>query len=347
MGVDGRRCASCGGQVPVTMPACPVCEPGVVLSTGQGEPLAAGASRLPVGGRRPVPLAPALAVLRDTPTLLVPTLLTLAAVAGVGTYWMGRVDAGPLWALEMFLLLLIMVVMLVAGFAVLTVARAVTVAGAVNLFAGVDRPVATAAVQVARRAVSVVSWTFMHGMTGLALAVSTMIFSRSTLQMQVGYDGVRNSQYVWQVMFGEDAGLARAMDRSAALVRAQLVGSRRFTLVVGLLVGGRGSCLDRTVARGRDPRGRRRAVAADRAGGRRQRVRVGHAGRHHRHRRVATRVGGSRRAAVHRWAAGRRPRSTPRRLVITSRCGRGGCAGPRQWTTSSPRISSCPGTSHR
>ena len=241
MGVDGRRCASCGGQVPVTMPACPVCEPGVVLSTGQGEPLAAGASRLPVGGRRPVPLAPALAVLRDTPTLLVPTLLTLAAVAGVGTYWMGRVDAGPLWALEMFLLLLIMVVMLVAGFAVLTVARAVTVAGAVNLFAGVDRPVATAAVQVARRAVSVVSWTFMHGMTGLALAVSTMIFSRSTLQMQVGYDGVRNSQYVWQVMFGEDAGLARAMDRSAALVRAELVGSRRFTLVVGLLVGGAGA----------------------------------------------------------------------------------------------------------
>ena len=214
------------------MPTCPVCEPGVVLSSGQGEPLTAGASRLPVGSRRSVPAGPALAVLRDTPTLLLPTLLALATVASVGTYWMGRVDAGPLWVLEMFLLLLIMVIMLAAGFAVLTLARAVTVAGAVNLFAGVDRPVATATGQVARRFVSVASWTFMHGMTALALAVSVMVFSRSTLRMQPGYDGVKNSQYVWQVMFGEDAGLARAMDRSAALVRARLAGSRRFTLVV-------------------------------------------------------------------------------------------------------------------
>ena len=55
--------------------------------------------------------------------------------------------------------------------------------------------------------------------------------------MAPGYDGAKNSQYVWQVMFGEDAGLARSMDRSAALVRAQLGGSRRFTLAVALLVG--------------------------------------------------------------------------------------------------------------
>jgi hypothetical protein len=243
VGADGHRCVTCGGQVPATMPACPVCEPGVVLSSGRDEPLAAGTSRMPtpVGGRRSVPVGPALAVLRDTPTLLLPSLLALGTVAGVGTYWMGRVDAGPLWALEMFLLLLIMVLMLATGLAVLTLARAVTVAGAVNLFAGVQRPVATAVGQVARRFVSVASWTFMHGMTALALAISVMVFSRSTLRMQPGYDGVRNSQYVWQVMFGEDAGLARAMDRSAALVRAQLAGSRRFTLVVGLIVGGAGA----------------------------------------------------------------------------------------------------------
>jgi hypothetical protein len=166
--------------------------------------------------------------------------LAVGTVAAVGSYWLGRVDAGPLWVLEMFLLLLIMVAMLVAGFAALTFARAVTVAGAVNRFARVERPVASAAGQVARRFVSVASWTFMHGMTSVALAISVMIFSRSTLRMQPGYDGVKNSQYVWQVMFGEDAGLARAMDRSAALVRARLVGSRRFTLVVGLVVGGAG-----------------------------------------------------------------------------------------------------------
>ena len=242
MGAEGHRCVTCGGQVPAAMPACPVCEPGVVLSAEQHQPLAAGARRssLPMGSGRPVPVGPALAVLRDTPTLLLPPLLAVGTVAAVGSYWLGRVDAGPLWVLEMFLLLLILAAMLVAGFAALTFARAVTVAGAVNLFAGVDRPVASAAGQVARRIVSVASWTFMHGMTSLAFAISVMIFSRSTLRMQPGYDGVKNSQYVWQVMFGEEAGLARAMDRSAGLVRARLVGSRRFTLVVGLVVGGAG-----------------------------------------------------------------------------------------------------------
>jgi hypothetical protein len=243
MGADGHRCVTCGGQVPSTMPACPVCEPGVVLSSGPGRPLAAGATRssVPLRGRRPVPVGPALAVLRDTPTLLLPPLLAVGTVAAVGSWWMGRVDAGPLWALEMFVLLLILVLMLAVGFAALTFARAVTVAGLVNLFAGVDRPVATATGQVARRFVSVASCTVMHGMTSLALAISVMIFSRSTLRMQPGYDGVRNSQYVWQVMFGEDAGVARAMDRSAALVRARLAGSRTFTLVVGLVVGGAGA----------------------------------------------------------------------------------------------------------
>ena len=238
MGVAGHRCVTCGGQVPTTMPACPVCESGVVLSSGQGQPLATGASRLPTSiGGRTVPMGPALAVLRDTPTLLLPPLVAVGTVAAVGTYWMGRVDVWPFWLLEMFLMALIMAVTLAVGFFALTLARAVTVAGAVNLFAGVDRPVTTATGQVARRFVSVVSWTLMHGMTGLVLAISVKVFPNSKLEWQPGYGGVKNSQYVWQVMFGEDAGLARAMDRSPALVRARLTGSRRFTLVVALVVG--------------------------------------------------------------------------------------------------------------
>ena len=232
---DGPVCRSCGGAIPATMVACPVCEPDLVLSSGSawtgGVPRSASAGR-----NRSVPLAPALAVLRVTPTLLLPPLLAVGAVAAVGTHWMGRVEVWPFWLLEMFLLLAIMAVALVAGIFALTFARAITVTGAVNVFAGVDWPVATAVRQVARRLVSVASWTLMHGMTALALAVSVAVFSRSTLRMRPGYDGVRNSQYVWQVMFGEDAGLARAMDRSAALVRAGLGGSRRFSLVLLLLV---------------------------------------------------------------------------------------------------------------
>ena len=235
----GSVCDGCGGAIPATMGACPVCEPDVVLSSGAG---AAGGGRPWVStvSRRSVPLAPALAVLREAPALLLPPLLAVGGVVTVGTYWLSRVDAWPFWLVEILLMLLVIALTLAAGIFALTFARAFTVAGVVNHFAGVGWPVATAVREVARRSVSAISWTFLHGMTSLMLAISLALSRHELYQMQPGADGVKNSQYVWQVMFGEDAGLARAMDRSAALVRAQLAGSRRFSLVLALLVGGAG-----------------------------------------------------------------------------------------------------------
>ena len=236
----GSVCDGCGGAIPATMAACPVCEPDVVLSSGAG---AAGGGGQPWGStasRRSVPLAPALAVLRDAPALLLPPLLAVGGVATVGTYWLSRVNVWPFWLVEILLMLLVIALTLAAGIFALTFARAITVAGVAHHFAGVHFPVATAVRQVARRAVSTISWTFMHGMTSLVLAISLAMSRHELYQMQPGADGVKNSQYVWQVMFGEDAGLARAMDRSAALVRAQLAGSRRFSLLLALLVGGAG-----------------------------------------------------------------------------------------------------------
>ena len=235
---DGSVCDECGGAIPASMPACPVCEPHTVLASDPMVP----ATSAPPGARtpRPVPagaMGAATQVLLAVPALLLPALLAVGTVAAVGTYWLGRVEAWPFWLVEILLMLLIIAATLAAGVFALTFARAITVAGVVNHFAGVDRPVVTAARQVVRRPVPVASWTLMYGMTYLVMTLSHAISRHSLHAMAPGAGGVKTSQYVWQVMFGEDVGLARSMDRSAALVRAQLGGSRRFTLAVALLVG--------------------------------------------------------------------------------------------------------------
>ena len=232
---DGKVCDHCGGAIPASMPACPVCEPYTVLAS---DPMMAAApARSASGLARSVPVGAAAQVLAAVPALLVPPLVALGTVAAVGSYWLGRVDAWPFWIVEIFLMVLVAAATLAAMVFALAFARAITTAGVVNHFAGVDSPVATAVRQVLRRPVPVLSWTFMYGMMALTLALTQITFRDSLLQMSPGYAGVRNSQYVWQVMFGEDAGLARSMDRSAALVRARLVGSSRFSLVVTMSVG--------------------------------------------------------------------------------------------------------------
>ena len=161
----GGVCDTCGGVIPETMPACPTCEPGIVLASAPTVPPFDPASRSsPVV--RSVPLRPALRVLRRRPTLLLPSAVGMAAVVATMTHLMGRVDLAFFWLFEFVVLVVILAVGAAAGFTVPTFTRACTVAGVVNHFAGV----------------------------------------------------------------------ARAMDRSAALVRSGLRGSERLSLLVGLLV---------------------------------------------------------------------------------------------------------------
>lgn len=243
VGVEGHRCVTCGGQVPTTMPACPVCEPGVVLSTGP--PVKA---RVVSSSRGRVALRPALEVLRRRPVLLVPPLLAVGATVGVAIRLLSRVDLAFFWLFEIVAQLTILAVAGAVGFTALTLARAVTVAVAVHHWRGVDRPLNAALGQVVRRPGSVLLWVVLHGIVGavhgLALLVRSAGESSATLRYEPGAASLKNSQYVWQVMLGEDAGVARSMDRSAALVRAGLAGSRPLSMVamaiavVAMLAGG-------------------------------------------------------------------------------------------------------------
>ena len=235
----GGVCNTCGGVVPETMPGCPTCEPGMVLASAPTMPPFDPASRSSPGVRS-VPLRPALRVLRRRPTLLLPPAVGTAAVVGTTTHLMGRVDLAFLWLFELVALLLILAVGAAIGFTVLTFTRAFTVAAVVNHFAGVARPMADALAQVLRRPGSVLPWVAMHGMVGATYGLAMLLRSSrepaATIRYEPGYASLRDSRYVWQVLFGEDAGLARAMDRSTALVRAGLRGSQRFSLFVGVLV---------------------------------------------------------------------------------------------------------------
>jgi hypothetical protein len=236
----GDVCTACGGAIPPPMPACPVCDPGLVLSSDPVVPLASKGSR-PSGIGRPVSLGGALQVLRERPTIAMPPALAVATTAVGATHTMGRVQLGLMWLLEILLLWAMLLVFVAIGFLLLTFARAFSVAAAINHLAGVDRPLGAAARQVVRRPGSVIAWTAMHGIVGLvhglALLMRSSAESPATLRYEPGHASMRNSQYVWQVMFGEDAGMARAMDRSAALVRADLPGSRAFSLLAaGIMV---------------------------------------------------------------------------------------------------------------
>jgi len=181
----------------------------------------------------------ALTVLQSRPTLLLPAAIALGMTIAVTTHYMGRVDMGMFWIVEGIVLLFILAVAYVVGHAVLTFARAFTVAATIHHLAGTDRPVIAAVGQVGRRLASVVPWVFMHTMVWLVFSAAMLMRGGGSMIVPVRFEpgaaSLRNNQFVYQVMFGEQAGLAQSMDRSASMVRAGLRGSRPFTFLVAIV----------------------------------------------------------------------------------------------------------------
>lgn len=207
------------------MPACPVCHPWEVLSA-DAAPHAADA-----GLRASVPPRLALAVLVRRPTLTIPSALAAGTTAVVATWMLSRIQLGLFWTLDILMMWVTLMICLAGGFVVLTFARSAGVAATIHHLDGADHPLLAGSREVARRIGSVIPWLFMHGVTAVVHGVSLLG------NHEVGAASVGNSQYVWQVMFGEDAGLGRAMDRSVQLVRAGVRGSGMFSSSIGAAFG--------------------------------------------------------------------------------------------------------------
>lgn len=161
----------------------------------------------------------------------IPSALAAGATAVVATWMLSRIQIGLFWTLDMLVLWLTLMICLAGGFVVLTFARSAGVAATIHHLDSADHPLLAGSREVARRIGSVIPWVFLHGGTAVVRGVSLLVHH------EAGAASMGSSQYVWQVMFGEDTGLGRAMDRSVQLVRAGVGGSGTFSSLMGAAVG--------------------------------------------------------------------------------------------------------------